>query len=155
MRYVRIISSPEDSWCPILGDDPVRPEIPCTDRLGPFGEVLVLVDEQDEPAAVICVKYCQEIPITVEGLLADPGGNTNAIFYSVWSYRPGAGSAMVFSAQEHILQTRPGVSRFVTLSPMTIMARNFHLKNGASVLQENPNSVNYEYPVSLPRSITH
>jgi hypothetical protein len=134
----------------MLGDDPVRPEISCADRLGPFGEALVLVDEQDEPMAVICVKYCQEIPITVEELLADPGGNTNAIFYSVWSYRTGTGSEMVFSAQEHIKRTRTEVSRFVTLSPRTLMARNFHLKNGASVFQENPNSVNYEYPLSLP-----
>jgi len=37
------------------------------------------------------------------------------------------------------------VKRFITLSPQTEMARRFHLRNGAVVLQVNTTSVNYEY----------
>jgi hypothetical protein len=33
----------------------------------------------------------------------------------------------------------------VTLSPKTEMARRFHLKNGASELRENSNTINYIY----------
>jgi hypothetical protein len=33
----------------------------------------------------------------------------------------------------------------VTLSPKTEMARKFHLKNGAEVFRENPDTVNYLY----------
>jgi hypothetical protein len=46
---------------------------------------------------------------------------------------------------ELIKNTMPDVKRFVTLSPMTDMARRFHLSNGAGVLQVNSTSVNYEY----------
>jgi hypothetical protein len=42
----------------------------------------------------------------------------------------------------------PTVTRFVTLSPKTEMARRFHHKNGATTLRENSESVNYEYPTN-------
>jgi hypothetical protein len=41
----------------------------------------------------------------------------------------------------------PNVTRFVTLSPKTEMARRFHTKNGAITLRENEETVNYEYKV--------
>jgi len=44
-----------------------------------------------------------------------------------------------------IKQTFPTITRFVTLSPKTEMARRFHLKNGAVVFRENEETVNYEY----------
>ena len=39
--------------------------------------------------------------------------------------------------------------RLVTLSPLTDMARNFHLKNGAKELQVNETSQNFEYDIEL------
>ena len=41
------------------------------------------------------------------------------------------------------------MNRLVTLSPLTDMARNFHLKNGAKELQVNEKSQNFEYDISL------
>ena len=39
----------------------------------------------------------------------------------------------------------PHIKRFVTLSPKTEMAKKFHLRNGATELQENETTVNFEY----------
>ena len=39
------------------------------------------------------------------------------------------------------------LTRLVTLSPMTDMARRFHTKNGAKELRVNKDTVNYEYDI--------
>ena len=39
--------------------------------------------------------------------------------------------------------------RLVTLSPLTDMARNFHIRNGAKELQVNKTSQNFEYDITL------
>jgi hypothetical protein len=48
---------------------------------------------------------------------------------------------------DQIKEQFPTVTRFVTLSPKTEMARRFHHKNGAVTLRENEDTVNYEYQV--------
>jgi len=145
MFYLRVVNSINDPWCSLIKDDPVRPEIPTERRVGDHAEVLFYVNEQDEPTAAVCIKYCSAIPATVDEMLDDPGSNDVAVFYTIWSYRSGAGGKLIIEARKHIERTRPEVSRFVTLSPHTAMARRFHLKNGAIVLRENESTVNYEY----------
>jgi hypothetical protein len=49
---------------------------------------------------------------------------------------------------EQIKEKFPTITRFVTLSPKTEMARRFHHKNGAVTFRENQESVNYEYPTN-------
>ncbi len=39
------------------------------------------------------------------------------------------------------------LNRLVTLSPLTDMARNFHLKNGADEIQVNDETQNFEYKI--------
>ena len=39
------------------------------------------------------------------------------------------------------------LNRLVTLSPLTDMARKFHLRNGAKELQVNETSQNFEYTI--------
>ena len=58
-------------------------------------------------------------------------GMSIAVFYTVWSYKPGAGRQIVNGVAGRIKTQRPWVKRFVTLSPLTEMAEKFHLKNGA------------------------
>jgi hypothetical protein len=128
----------------LVTDDPVRPEIPLQDRIGPNAEILV-ARQGGEPAAVVCVRYCPEVPATVDQLLDYAVGGSVAVFYTIWSYKPGAGARLIFQAREHVMATRPHVSRFVTLSPTTEMARRFHIKNGAVVFRSNADTVNYEY----------
>ena len=145
MPYLHSVASTDDPWSTLINDDPVRPDIPLEMRIGNHAEILILINEQDEPTAVVCVRYCRDIPSNVEELLADPGGDHVAIFYTIWSYGAGAGSKLIFSAMDHIRRTRPGITRFVTLSPLTEMARKFHLRNGAGIFRENASTINYEY----------
>ena len=37
------------------------------------------------------------------------------------------------------------LNRLVTLSPLTEMAKNFHLRNGAKLVSVNENTQNFEY----------
>ena len=141
-----------DYYLNFIKDDPVRPHLPTFWRVDPNREVYVLEDDEtNEVQAVICVAYCNEVP-TDEGELEkfstpttpdEPIGNI-AVFYTVWSYKPGAGRKLVLGTARLIKETMQ-VDRFVTLSPQTEMARQFHLRNGAVVLQVNTTSVNYEY----------
>ena len=39
------------------------------------------------------------------------------------------------------------LNRLITLSPLTEMARNFHLRNGATELQINEKTQNFEYKI--------
>ena len=39
------------------------------------------------------------------------------------------------------------LNRLITLSPLTEMARNFHLNNGAVELQVNEETQNFEYKI--------
>jgi hypothetical protein len=68
-----------------------------------------------------------------------------AVFYTIWSYSPGAGQKLIKSAAEWLLKDYPNIKAIVTLSPQTEMAKRFHLKNGASIHRQNETSVNYQY----------
>ena len=126
-----------------IKDDPVRPEIPRESRVGPNKFVSVLIE--DVPKAMVCVSLHDHVPRSVDELFEGDQDPKMAIFYTIWSYVPGAGADLLMQTVERILQEYPTVERFITLSPKTEMARKFHLKNGAVVLQENETTVNYEY----------
>jgi len=129
----------------LLKDDPVRPDIPADFRVDDHGSVFVLKNEAGEPLAVTCVKFLAGIPETVEDLQGLARESTTAVFYTIWSYAAGAGRELIEQAQQDIRTKMPSVNTFVTLSPKTEMARRFHLKNGAEVYRENPDTVNYLY----------
>lgn len=139
---LKIINSCQDPLVDLVRDDPVRPSIPLASRIHDHAEILVLV-EDDKPAAVVCVAYLDAVP-TTETELGVTGDNI-AAFYTIWSYQPGAGRRLIRAARIHIAQNRPSITRYVTLSPKTEMARKFHISNGALTLKENETTVNYEY----------
>ena len=124
--------------------DPVRPHISKEWRTRSGREVYVL-ERDKEISAVICVAYTDEVP-TSENDMKWVGTNT-AVFYTVWSYKPGAGREIVNGVAERIKAQRPWVRRFVTLSPLTEMARNFHIKNGAKFIGKHQDCQNFEYEV--------
>jgi hypothetical protein len=68
-----------------------------------------------------------------------------AVFYTIWSYVPGAGRKLIVQARNWLIANRTEIKTFVTLSPPTDMARVFHLRNGAGVLSVNEDTVNYIY----------
>jgi hypothetical protein len=128
-----------------IKDDPVRPELPKEFRVGKNKFVSALVDEL--PRAMVCVSLQDFIPADVDDLSVETESPTTAIFYTIWSYAPGAGVELLRKTVAEIQKQYPSVTRFVTLSPKTEMAKKFHTKNGAGVYRENQNTVNYEYNV--------
>jgi hypothetical protein len=143
---LHIITDLRDSLLDLIKDDPVRPELTPEFRVNSNSRIFVLRDDTtNAPLAVTCVKFLSEIPQDVTEL-AELAVNTNtAVFYTIWSYAQGAGRRLIEEAQQQIRQERPEVDTYVTLSPKTEMARKFHLKNGAEVFRENPDTVNYLY----------
>ena len=134
----------DDPSLRVIDDDPVRPEIPVDFRITENREVLILLKDE-KPQAVVCVAYMDSIPTNCEELFFKSNEPDTVIFYTIWSYTPGAGRELIFKARDHILNTRPSIKRFVTLSPPTEMAKRFHLKNGATEFRKNLDTVNYEY----------
>jgi hypothetical protein len=134
----------DDPILRVIDDDPVRPEIPVDFRITENREVLILLKDE-KPQAVVCVAYMDSIPTNCAELFFKPAEPDTVIFYTIWSYTPGAGRELIFKARDHITNTRPSIKRFVTLSPPTEMAKRFHLKNGATEFRKNLDTVNYEY----------
>ena len=128
----------------LIKDDPVRPEIPLTDRVNVNSRMSVLKDG-DKTEAVTCVKFLNIIPEAVEDMAGLVGSATTAVFYTIWSYAAGAGRVLIQEAQKSIEAEFPGIDTYVTLSPKTEMARRFHLKNGAGIYRENSTTINYIY----------
>jgi hypothetical protein len=140
LSFIREITDPLLDY---IKDDPVRPEIPVEFRVS--GNRLVSALVEDGPQAMVCVSLHDFVPASVEDLEMDSDAPTTAIFYTIWSYAPGAGAELLRETVTKLRETYPGLCRFVTLSPKTEMARRFHLKNGAEIFRENPFTVNYEY----------
>jgi len=142
---LHIIRDLNDQLLRLIKDDPVRPEIPAEQRVNDNSEIYVLKDDQDQPIAVTCVKFLENIPNSVDELAQTVVNTNTAVFYSIWSYAAGAGRTLIERAQSEIKQQHPEVTTYVTLSPKTEMARRFHHKNGAVTYRENADSINYLY----------
>lgn len=134
-------------------DDPVRPELTLDFRLTKGRQIWALVLDGEYKAAV-CVAYCNAIPTNVEELdylsqaaHQDGQHGSIAIAYTVWSKKIGAGRNLIIDLIRS-LQGQTRVSRLVTLSPKTAIAKKFHLRNGAFTLRENLTTDNYEYEIS-------
>jgi len=92
--------------------------------------------------AVVCIANTFKLPIDMQQLeiYSLPEAEEFTIFYTVWSYEKGYGR-LILNELLQLLQT----TRYVTLSPKTEMAKNFHLRNGAKLIADNDNSYNFEY----------
>ncbi len=138
------ITTITDEIVALLKDDPVRPEIPATDRVNSNSRIYMLKDG-DKTCAVTCVKFLEDIPAAVDDMAKAVESATTAVFYTIWSYTAGAGRELIVEAQKSIKEEFPGINTYVTLSPKTEMAKRFHLKNGAGIYRENSTTVNYIY----------
>jgi hypothetical protein len=131
-----------------IKDDPVRPEISTEYRVSNGRMVAALAEKEDEPEAMVCVSFHDFIPADIKDLDNTAQVPTTAIFYTIWSYKSGKGQELLRAAVKGIQEQYPSVTRFVTLSPKTNMARRFHLKNGAIIFRENVDTTNYEYIIN-------
>ena len=141
LHHIRDIADPLTR---VIRDDPVRPHIPLEQRINDAAEILLL-KAGEEILAATCLQWLTEIPKNEEDLKTVSKSKNVAVFYTIWSYSPGAGAALIRQAADWILKEHSEVNDIVTLSPQTEMARRFHTRNGALVHQTNETSVNYRY----------
>ena len=141
-----------------ISEDPVRPELDNTFRTN-YGRKIFGVKFKDEIYAVMCFAFTDEIPKSIKELdlfsqdaflknvQRDPDKvGRIAIAYTVWSKKKGGGKLIVKEVYKMIKKSNH-LNRLVTLSPLTDMARKFHLRNGAVELQVNETTQNFEYKV--------
>ena len=140
-----------------ISKDPVRPELDNNFRTS-YGRKIYGVKYQDEIHAVMCFAFTNRIPKTVKELdlmskdaflqsaTRDQKIGKIAIAYTVWSTKKGGGKLIVKQVFKMIKKSNH-LNRLVTLSPLTEMARNFHLKNGAQEIQVNQETQNFEYKI--------
>jgi hypothetical protein len=129
---------------PILLDDPVRPNISPRRRIEGNNRGVYAWIENRQICAIVCVTHEALIPTTEKELFQlDWEWPNKAVLYSAWSYKKGSASKLVQALVKKI-KKRTGW-RIVTMSPKTDMARDFHIRNGAKVLQVNRTTINYEY----------
>lgn len=140
---LHIIQNTNDLLIEKIKDDPIRPHIPVNTRIGNNKNIFVLLDNL-AVNAITCVSYNSLVPKTEQELFTEDTASI-AIFYTIWSYVPGSGRQLILDSVNYIKTNNPNIKRYVTLSPKTDMAKRFHLKNGAVILRENLNTVNYEY----------
>jgi len=139
-----LIKEAADSLLKFITEDPVRPHIPDVERVGHNKDIFVS-REEDKVNAITCVSYQRLVPMNESELFEKCDEPNVAVFYTIWSYAPGAGRQLILDSVQYIQDNNKAITRFVTLSPKTEMARRFHLKNGAIVFRENEESINYEY----------
>ncbi len=139
-------------------EDPVRPELDNDFRTS-FGRKIYGVKYKNEIHAVMCFAFTNKVPKDVVQLdkfshdaflqSTQRGQNVGqiAIAYTVWSKKKGGGKLIVKEVFKKIKKSNH-LNRLVTLSPLTEMATNFHLRNGAKLLQVNESTQNFEYTVN-------
>ena len=135
--------------------DPVRPELDNDFRTS-YGRKIYGVKYKGEIHAVMCFAFTNEIPKSVEELdmmskdaflqsiRREYQVGKIAIAYTVWSKKRGGGKLIVKEVFKLIKKTHH-LNRLITLSPLTEMARKFHLSNGAVQIQVNETTQNFEY----------
>jgi len=141
-------------------EDPVRPELSLEFRQAYGRKIYGIKDEEGDIAAVMCFAFTHGIPKSVEEMdtmskdaamqaihRAGQQGSI-AIAYTVWAKKKGGGKHMVNEVYK-MIKSSNHLNRLITLSPLTDMARKFHLKNGAKEIQVNLTTQNFEYDVEL------
>ena len=140
-----------------VNEDPVRPELNNKFRTS-FGRKIYGVKYKKEICAIMCFGFTNDIPKTVKELdlmtkdaylqsaLRDQKVGRIAIAYTVWSKKKGGGKLIVNEVFKKIKKSNH-LNRLITLSPLTDMARKFHLRNGAIELQVNSDTQNFEYKI--------
>ena len=145
-----------------VSEDPVRPELSLEFRQAYGRKIYGIKDEEGDIAAVMCFAFTHGIPKSVEemdALSKDAAmqavhragvQGSIAIAYTVWAKKKGGGKHMVNEVYKMIKDSNH-LNRLVTLSPLTEMARKFHLKNGAKEVQVNLTTQNFEYDIELEK----
>ena len=154
--WLKKVELVEMKYC-FYKEDPVRPELDNKFRTSRGRKIFGLKHGKDI-IAVMCFALTHEIPKDIEELdllsydafmqathRAGAQGNI-AVAYTVWSKKKGGGKRIVQEIFKMVKKSSH-LNRLITLSPLTQMARDFHLRNGAIELRVNPSSQNFEYTI--------
>ena len=127
--------------------DPVRPELGVKFKTANARTVYGLKTESGEYVAFCCVARTTHVPKDIMELSQFTSAAGEILIpYTVWSLQKGAGRAIIKQLLDKVAADSLA-HRVVTLSPLTEMARRFHLRNGATEISRNVASANFEYPV--------
>ena len=138
-------------------EDPVRPELDNKFRKD-WGRKIYGLKLGKQTVAIMCFAFTNQIPKSVyeldlfsrdaflQSATRDQNVGQIAIAYTVWSNKKGGGKLIVKEVFKMIKKSNH-LNRLVTLSPLTEMARNFHLKNGAEEIRVNEETQNFEYKI--------
>lgn len=131
---MKLVTQPSEV---IITDDPVRKNLTYDFRTAEGRKIYTIPGK-----AVVCTANTYKIPVNINQLkkFSLEEAKEFTIFYTVWSYEKGYGRT-ILNELLPMLKTE----RFVTLSPKTKMAYNFHIRNGAKLIGENKKSYNFEY----------
>lgn len=146
MKYeLKHVTDKPDLWA---DNDPVRPELDIDFKTAQGRGVFGLLGEDEKWKAFMCYAKTFLIPRNIEELdtLTTEDGNV-IIPYTVWSNERGAGKEIIKQVLQLVKDTKHNIDRVVTLSPLTKMARRFHLRNNAKEFRINEDTVNFEYEV--------
>ena len=146
MKYeLDTVTERPELWC---NEDPVRPELGADFKTKP-GRGVFGLRKGETYVAFLCYALTTGVPKNVTQLdFMTAKDGPVAVPYTVWSREKGAGKRIVRKVIENVRDTGMA-ERVVTLSPLTEMARRFHLRNGAKELQVNEDTVNFEYQVKV------
>jgi len=146
MKYkLEYVTTRRDLW---ESSDPVRPELSAEFKTSPGRGVLGLLGEDGEWKAFLCYARTFLIPKNVKELDDFTTKDGNIIIpYTVWSHEKGAGRVIINEVLLMASNVDMGIDRVVTLSPQTLMARKFHIRNNATQFRVNDTTVNFEYEI--------
>ena len=154
--WLKKVELVEMDYC-YFKEDPVRPELDNKFRKE-WGRKIFGLKLGKKTVAVMCFAFTHGIPKDIKELdlmskdacmqathRAGIQGDI-AIAYTVWSKKKGGGKRIVQEVFKMVKKSHH-LNRLVTLSPLTQMARNFHLRNGAIEVRVNKDSQNFEYTI--------
>ena len=146
MKYeIEVVTDKPELW---RKGDPVRPELGVSYKTYPGRDVFGLKDSDGKYVAFCCVARTLGVPWDIMSLSSYTSKDGNVcVPYAVWSLRKGAGRAIINELINYVRESERSITRVVTLSPRTDMAKNFHLRNGAKEIATHVVAANFEYPV--------
>ena len=128
-----------------ITEDPVRPELTLEWRTS-FGRKIFGLEHNNKIQAVVCLAFTNDVPYSVRELnlmsrvSTYENNATIAVAYTAWS---GAGKKIMKEILNYAKVK--GFQRVVTLSPLTPMARHYHIRNNAKLIGVNTYTQNFEY----------
>lgn len=123
----------KEEWLDLVNEDPIHPSISVDKRIFGSRTVLVMVDEQDIPQAILCVKMGDRLPQSMRFVMGDQKSDDlahqpkYAILYSVFRLQQttvkGAGALIIKLVKEYYRSK--SIKRFYTLSPIPDLTQRF------------------------------